>query len=87
MKMYQATHLLNQKAFFFGLDRSDLVALALVLILSQKIGLEAVYKGLPMLLTILAAVMLIPIRLRHKKRTIRGYIKMRGRDVKLWLLN
>lgn len=86
MKVYQSSGLLNQNAFFFGLDRSDLVGLSLVLITTQKLGLEALHKGLPMAITLAVAAALVPIRLRYKRKTIRGFIKIGGSHVARWIL-
>lgn len=79
MKRFFPSPFLSQNTLFFGLNTSDMVALALILIVSQKLGAESIYKGLPIIITILSTAALIPIRMRYQRGTIRGFIKYWGR--------
>ena len=81
MKVYTPSPCLRRNTLFFGLNSMDLVGLSMVLMISQKIGLESVFKGVPVLLTVLAALILIPVRMRYPRGTIRAFIKYWGRNV------
>jgi hypothetical protein len=74
MNSYQPSRALNQNSFFFGLDMWDLVGLASVLVLSQKIGLEELIVGAPVIATLTAAFMLAPIRMRYRRGIIRDSV-------------
>lgn len=81
MRVYETVGFLNSNTFFFGLGTMDLVALSSLLICLQKLGFESLHKGAPFFMTLLATGLLVPIRLRCPKRTIRGFITFWGKHV------
>jgi positive regulator of sigma E activity len=66
---------LNEKSFFFGLEMNDLVALSLTLILCQKLGLNKISDVLPVVITGACAFLLIPIRMKYRRKIIRDFVK------------
>jgi hypothetical protein len=66
---------LNERSFFFGLDLNDLISLSVTLILSQKLGLNKISEGLPVVITVACAFLLIPIRMKFRRKIIRDYLR------------
>ena len=73
MKMFKPSKILNIKSNFFGLTLDDLLGLMIFYtvfqLLFSLIGLEIV----SIILTFIAAIVLIPIRLKYRRRIIIDY--------------
>jgi hypothetical protein len=65
---------LNENSFFFGLNLNDLITISATLIICQKVGLGELAKILPVLVSLGVAVLLIPIRMRFRRKIIRDFI-------------
>ena len=74
MKTFNSSKILNIKSNFFGLTLDDLLGLMVFYTVCQLffslMGLEI----LPIILTFILAVFLVPIRLRYRRGVIKDYL-------------
>jgi hypothetical protein len=74
MKSRQPSRILNERGLLFGLDYMDVTAMAIVLLIAN-LSLKPFHKeffSLP--LTGMVLLLLIPIRMRFRKKIIRDFI-------------
>lgn len=70
----RGSRVLNDNTLFFGLDFNDVIALGVVLIISQSVLKIFEKQNLAILVPFVTMLILIPIRLHHRRRIIRDYL-------------
>jgi hypothetical protein len=74
MKYRKPSRTINEKAVLLGLDFSDLIGLALFLLFLQVCLKPFHLEFFALLLTCVAMSLLVPLRLRFRRRIIRDFL-------------
>ena len=77
---------LNDNSFLFGLGASDIILLAIILILTRQISIFSSSGGLSLILVLAVGIALIPIRMRFRRKIIRNFISWSSEYVVQFIL-